>query len=156
MYHGFCGVGITALILMQLLSWDGPLVRGSGGAQKATEEQVSICDLAPGVCWAPMLGLTSSHWATWGSEGAGALGSSLGLLTSLANKSLAMVQTRIWIPVGEAVQLLVTGSGGWTGSAGPRLVWSESGGSTCHSGKEGWGDIASSSGSGEPCEGISS
>lgn len=55
MYHGFCGVGITALVLMQLLSGDGPLVRGSGGAQKATEEQVSICDLAPGVsglqCW---------------------------------------------------------------------------------------------------------
>lgn len=153
-------MGITALALLQPLSGDGLLVWGSGGAQKATEEQVSICDLAAGVRWPSMLGLTSSNWIAWGSEGAGALGPSLskapGLLTSLASESLAMVQTRIWIPVGEAVQLLVTGSGGWTGSTGPRLVWSESGGSTCHSGEEGWEDAASSSGTGEPCEGISS
>lgn len=79
-------------------------VWGSGGAQKATEEQVSICDLVAGVRWPSMLGLTSLNWVAWGSEGAGALGPSLseapGLLTSLASESLAMVQTRIWIPIG--------------------------------------------------------
>lgn len=41
-----------------------------------------------------------------------------GLLTSLASESLAMVQTRIWVPSVDP-QLLVTGSGGWTGSTGP-------------------------------------
>lgn len=155
MYHGFCGVGITALVLMQLLSGDGPLVRGSGGAQKATEEQVSICDLAPGVsglqCWdSParigLLGgrkeleLWARHW-----------------VCSL----LSPTSPRRWFRLGFGSPSVKwyscwSGSGGWTGSAGPRLVRSESGGSTCHSGKEGWGDTASSSGSGEPCEGISS
>ena len=42
------------------------------------------------------------------------------------------------------------------GSTGLRLVQSESGGSARHWGEEGWGDRASSSGSGEPCDSISS
>ena len=107
-----------------------------------------------------MLGLTSSNWVIWGSEGAVPLGPSLSeaprVLAPLAAKSPAMVQTQIWIPVGEAVQLLVTGSGGCMGSTGLRLVQSESGGSARHWGEEGWGDRASSSRSGEPCDSISS
>lgn len=154
------GAGIIAVVLLQFLSGDGPLVWGSGVPSRPLRNRLVSETWRQASCWPSMLGLTSSHWVIWGSEWAVALGPSLSeaphVLAPLADKSPAMVQTRIWIPVGEAVQLLVTGSGGRTGSAGPRLVQSESGGSTRHWGEEGWGDRASSSGSGEPCDSISS